>query len=216
MNSKPRIPRSMLLILLLTTPLACTYAAKPVVKEYTFDISDIDKIEINASVGSIHVIPASGKKISVVLEITQQNRHWFQSDIDLAEVELHSSTRGKRLALRQNDDDLNIDWTVELPAVEQTSIELGVGKIEGKLKDTKLHVNLGVGDVELSMPLETTGEINLNTGVGGAKLRGGEARQHKHSFVSQDVDGHGNGDHDVRVKVGVGQVELRLEAAAKL
>lgn len=210
-------PRKLIgLLLLVAAPLTFAYAAKTEVKEYSFDLSDIDKVDIHASVGSINIVRTTAKKASVVLEIRQQNHHWFQRDIDLSEVELDHQIRGNRLALRQNDEDLNIDWTIELPAVADTSIDLGVGKIEGKLGATKLNVHLGVGDVELTMPEESTGDVDLSTGVGDANLRGGTSSRHKHSFVSQDVDGHGSGDNPVRIKVGVGQVELRLDHAAKL
>ncbi len=215
MQTNTRSTLAVLLLLLSITPVAATYAAKVKVKEYTFDLADIDKVDIHASVGSINIIHTDTKKASVVLEIRQQNRHWYQSDIDLDAVELDSHTRGKGLVLRQDDNDLNIDWTIELPTVADTSIELGVGKIEGKLGDTRLYVNLGVGDVDLGMPLATTGDIDLASGVGQASLRGAESNSHKHSFVSQSVEGHGNGDNNVRIKVGVGNAGLRLEHTTK-
>jgi hypothetical protein len=202
------------LALLSAAPFSLSYAAKTAVKEYTFDLADIEKVNIHASVGSVHIIHTDTKKASVVLEIRQQNRHWFSRDIDLDGIELQSNTRNKRLSLRQDDDDLNIDWTLELPNVAETSIELGVGKIDGKLADTKVYVNLGVGDVELSMPAATTGEVNLNTGVGDATLHGGDSKHYsKHSFVSQEVEGSGSGNNNVNVKVGVGHIQLSLEHA---
>ena len=200
------------LALLSAAPFSFTYAAKTEVKEYTFDLADIEKVNIHASVGSIHIIHTDSKKVSVVLEIRQQNRHWFSRDIDLDGVELQSNTRGKRLSLRQDDEDLNIDWTLELPTVAETSIELGVGKIDGKLENTKVNINLGVGEVELSMPVATTGEVNLKTGVGDATLHGGDSKHNsKRSFVSQEVEGNGSGNNNVNLKVGVGHILLSLE-----
>lgn len=211
-----RLPtRALASLFALALPL-CTLPAlaeRTTIKEYKFDAGNLHEIDLRGAVGSINVIHTDTDKVSVVLEIKQHSHHWWKKDIDLDSVELHDRVRGDRLTLEQTDEDLNIDWTVEVPAMEKVSIKVGVGAIDAELGNTEVYANIGVGEVKLSMPEKYAGEIRLDTGVGDANLRGGErdnSRKHS-SFVSQKVSGHGKGDKDVTVKVGVGDIRVRLE-----
>ncbi len=185
------------------------------VKNYSFELDGIDRIEIHGSVGEINVIHTDVKQVTVVLEITQQDHHdgWFDNDeeLDLEAVELDSDVRGSRLILRQTDEHLNIDWTVELPTVAETSVELGVGEIDGEFGATSLRAELGVGDIDISMPADAIGDIDLSAGVGDTRLRGADEEDVDRSFVSQSTRGRGRGNLDVDIEVGVGDASLDLE-----
>lgn len=197
------------LLALLTCNLA--QAENKVIKEYQYDLSGIREVELRGSVGNITVVPGDKKQVSVVLEITQKEHHWYSRDINLDEVELHDQKRGDRLILRQTDDDLHIGWTVALPVIEEARIDLGVGEVDGEFRDTSVFAHIGVGQVQLRLPESTAGEINLKVGVGEARLRGGESKQEKRAFVSQTVKGKGLGEKDVQVDVGVGDITVRLD-----
>ncbi|HTR00391.1 MAG TPA: hypothetical protein VMH83_10390 [Candidatus Acidoferrum sp.] len=197
--------------LLLPLSITLAHTEPKAIKEYKFDLNGISDIAIHGGVGSINVIHTDAKQASVVLEITQKNHHWWKSDIDLDSVELHDRRSSGRLTLRQTDEDINIEWTVELPSIAQTSIELGVGSIDAEIADSDVHVNLGVGEVKLRMPEQSAGDIRLNTGVGDAKLLGGEITRHKREMISQKISGHGKGSKDIDVTVGVGDIRVTLE-----
>ena len=174
-----RLPVAPLVIGVLTLSLAAASSARErAIKNYSFDVSDIDSIELHGAVGELTVIHTDVKTATVVLEITENDDDdgWFSRDrdIDVNSIELESDVRGKRLVLRQTDKHLDIDWTVELPTVDETSIEWGVGAVDGEFDGTDLHVELGVGDIDLSLPASTVGNIDLSAGVGDARVRGAE------------------------------------------
>jgi hypothetical protein len=182
-----------------------------VVREYSFPLTDIEEIEIHASVGQIDIVPIEGNEIRLVLEIEPSEHGWFDRRRDVSDVELESDVRGKRLVLRQTEDDTNTEWTVQMPAVARTSIEMGVGEIDAEFGATELDIDMGVGDVDVSLPESSTGDIDLAAGVGDVTLRGAHDVDNERAFVSQDVHGRGEGDMDARIDVGVGDVRLELD-----
>jgi hypothetical protein len=212
----PYIPGFKLRALLSCIALAATaaYAANDedfVVREYTFALTDIEEIEFHASVGEFDIVPIEGNEIRLVLEIENEDHGWLDRDVDVSEVELESDIRGKRLRLEQTEEGTSTIWTVQMPAVARTSIEMGVGDIDAEFGATELDIDLGVGEVDVSLPENTTGDIDIAVGVGDVNLRGAEDVDHEHAFVSQDVNGRGAGALDARIDVGVGDVTLTLE-----
>jgi hypothetical protein len=187
-----------------------THARPTAVKEYSFPLTDIERIELHGAVGSMHFILGTSSQVKVVLEIEQKDNGWFDDDIDVDDVELNSRVRNRQLELEQTDDDLKIEWTIELPAVAETEIKLGVGEISGELGATQLTVDLGVGEVDLELSLATVGDIDLDTGVGDANLRGTDNKELTKHMVSQKIRGKGNGTHALEVEVGVGEIEVEL------
>lgn len=181
-----------------------------VIREHTFNTSDIKEIEIHASVGSIDILPTDDDEISLVLDIEGKDHGWFRQHKDVSDVELHSRVRGDRLILRQTEDDTRTEWTIRLPATARTVIHMGVGEISGEVGATNLDIDLGVGEVDIEYPLAAAGDINVNVGVGEAKLRGtSDVSIHK-AFVSQQLSGSGEGSQDIDIHIGVGDASLRL------
>ena len=199
-------------LLLLAAPLTSALAAERLVKNYRYELTDIDRIDIHGAVGTVTVVHTDTPKVSVMLEVRQQDKGWFHDEVDLARIELDSDVHDERLVLRQTDEDVTIDWTIELPTVAETRIEFGVGEIEGEFGDTELHVNLGVGDVDLTLPAGSVGRVALSVGVGDARLQGATRDYEERSFVSQEVTGNGDGENPLVVEVGVGDIRVALDA----
>lgn len=182
-----------------------------VVREYTIPLTDIDEIQIHAGAGSMNIVPIDANEIRLVLDIESSEHGWFNRGRDVSDVELDYAVRGKRLVLRQTEEGTNTEWSVQLPAVARTRIEMGVGNIQAEFGETELDLELGVGEVDLTLPESSTGDIDIEVGVGEARLRGADAVDHDRAFVSQDVRGRGKGTLDARIELGVGEVKLRLE-----
>jgi hypothetical protein len=181
-----------------------------VFREYQFGTDGISEIEFNGGVGEMHFEPSPDGQVHLELAIEAQDAGWFQRHKDLENVELESRVRGERLILTQDEEDTKTTWRVQLPVVARTNVDMGVGEVEGVFGATELHVDLGVGDVDVELPLASTGEVDLSVGVGDAKLRGGRATNMHRTFVSQDVSGAGDGDKELRVKTGVGNIDVSL------
>lgn len=182
-----------------------------VLREYTLPLTDIDEIEIHAGAGTLEILPLDANEVRILLEIESEEHGWMKRRRDVSDVELESDVRGRRLVLRQTEKGTNTEWTVRMPAVARTTIEMGVGEIDAQLGATELELHLGVGDVNVMLPADSTGEIDIEVGVGDARVRGAHDVDHHQAFVSQDVRARGDGELDARIELGVGDVTLELE-----
>lgn len=189
-----------------------TYADDKVVKEYTFDLANISEVEFQGSVGSMEFVQSTGTELKIVLVIEGNDDGWFHGNKDVDDVELESRVRNDRLVLEMEEDDTNTEWTVQLPVVAVTHINMGVGEIEGVFGATELAVELGVGEVDVELPAASAGTIEISVGVGDASLRGATKEEHEGAFISQDIHGTGDGDGDkeINVEVGVGEASVTL------
>lgn len=206
MNQRHSIVALLLLTTGLSLPLAL--AADRVVREYSVDLTGIDEIEFHAGVGSMRILPGTGTEVKLVLEIEAGKQGWFRRTPDVARVELQQWVTGSRLLLEQSEKNTSTTWTIELPPVARTAIQMGVGEIRAELGATALDVELGVGSVDLTLPRASLGDVELSAGVGEATLRGLANRHSERSFVSQEVRGRGEGALDARVQVGVGDIDV--------
>lgn len=197
-----------LFLLALALPMHPAVADDLVEREYAFDLADIDEVEFRGNVGSIRILPATGTQLQLELEIEAQERGWFRRQVDVSELELETRSIGSRLVLEQSEEHTKTTWTIRLPVVARTRIDLGVGEIDAELGATELDVDLGVGAVEVSLPAASMRAVSLSVGVGEARLRGLESRSDKRNMVSQDVRAEGYGNADVRIEVGVGEIDL--------
>lgn len=192
---------------------SAAHAADSVIKNYSFPLDDIDEISIHGSVGSMRFIETDKQEVTVVLEISPQDKDWFDDDVDLDAVELVSRVRNGRLTLEQTEEDTTTEWTIEMPALATTRVEMGVGEIEGEFGATELSIDLGVGEVDIEIPESAVGDIELSTGVGEANLAGATREHADRAFVSHDVSGEGEGSMDLEVSVGVGEIDVDLVGA---
>jgi hypothetical protein len=90
---------------------------------------------------------------------------------------------------------------------------MGVGELEVAGVDDDLSIDLGVGEVDVSVPEARFRSVDLDAGIGEASLRLPEGRyQGRRSFlIGSELDWHeGRGQAALVVDLGVGEVEVRL------
>ena len=206
-NSRLSIMAALMLGILTAAP---AHADDYVVREYSFDLGEVEKLELRGSVGSMRIRPVDGTELQVVLEIEGNSEGWFRRHRDVDDVELEVRKRGDRLILEQTEEDTNTTWTIYLPAVTETEIDLGVGEIDAEVGATGISIDLGVGDIDVEAPEATAGRIDLSAGVGDASLHGGRVLDVDRAFVSLDLRGQGSGNLYIDIHVGVGDIDLRL------
>jgi hypothetical protein len=180
------------------------------VRRYTFDLSAVQELELRGSVGSMRIVPATGKELELVLEIEGNREGFFRRSKDVSGIELNVRDRGDRLVLEQTAEDTETDWTIYLPVVERTIIKFGVGKVDAEIGATDFSLDLGVGDADIEALESAAAYVDLSVGVGDARMRGGRIVDADRAFISQKIRGRGEGEHDINIDVGVGDLELVL------
>jgi hypothetical protein len=155
-------------------------AADRVLRVHTFELDDFDEIEINNSVGSIDLRLVEGNEIRVEVDIEAQDRY-FGREVDVDDIEVGVRMRGDKLILTIDEDKIKAHWYIEMPAVANIEIDMGVGEIDVEIEASNLEVNLGVGEVDNSR-----------------------------TVVASASEGYGDGKFSIDVDVGVGDVTVEL------
>lgn len=107
-----------------------TFAADDrVTRTQRIEVGDVEEIEIEGGVGSMDIELATGTEMLIELEITAE-RGWFGRRPAIEDIDLEITKRNDRLIVEVNEDDLDdieLNWRIQLPEVDRTSINLGVG-----------------------------------------------------------------------------------------
>ena len=181
-----------------------------VTRRHTFDLDDIDTVVFSNSVGRFEIVPSDSKEMRITVEIEANEHGFFRRGVDVDDMDIKVKERGDTLYLEFDEKHVSAEWLVEMPAVERTSVEMGVGEVRLEIGATELDVDLGVGDINVYAPENAVGRINLDVGVGDAKVRGGEVIRKESAFISQSIRAEGKGSNRMSVDVGVGDISVRL------
>lgn len=185
-------------------------AASAAVKEYSIDPDGVEAVVIRAAVGTVQLREGQGDAITVRLDIEGSRTGLLRRRADVSEMELDIDRRGSRLQLSFEEADAKADWIVELPRMGAVDVQLGVGEIRGELAGGDLDVRLGVGEVDLQLSKSAIGRIAATSGVGSARISGGDDSVESRKIVTESARSRGAGEHRVDIKVGVGEVNVQL------
>ena len=107
---------------------------------------------------------------------------------------------------------LHVVAHVRVPRELGLTADLGVGELEVSGIQGDLSADLGVGEVSVTLPRESIGSVNLDTGVGEANLIVDGRRYQSSGVVAKEVRWtKGTGRSEVTVDCGVGEIDVRLE-----
>lgn len=199
-----------MLILLILANTGALQAKEQVEVESRFDIDDVSTIVLNVEVGEVVLDTHQSSEVIVEVLVKESDSHWFSS-ADLDDIQLNKEISQQRLFLEIDKEDTNQEWKITVPESVNLKVELGVGKIYLSDLNKDIDVELGVGDTEIVLSDNDYARIELDTGVGDAKLKGFSDYHAKRSLVSKSVEWKGNGQHDIRVDVGVGDVRVSVD-----
>ena len=185
-------------------------ADEQVTRRHTFELDDIDTVVFSNSIGRFEIVPSDSKEMRITVDIEAKEHGFFRRSVDVDDMDIKVRERGDTLYLSFDEDHVSAEWLVEMPVVARTSVEMGVGEVRLEIGATELDVELGVGDIDVYAPENAIGRINLDVGVGDAKVRGGEVIRKESAFISQSIRAEGKGSNRMNVDVGVGDISVRL------
>ena len=186
------------------------HADSEVVRQHDIDASGVRSVDVNAAVGSIRIRQGSGDVIRVRLEIKGSRSGILRRRADVSDMDLEVTRSGSELKLEFQQDNAAADWEIELPRSLDLALRLGVGELDADLAGGNLDIKVGVGEVELRLPKTAAAQFSATTGVGEARIRGGDNAEQTRTFVSGRASSEGSGSAQVAVKVGVGEIDIRL------
>lgn len=159
-------------------------------------------VHVRLSVGDLHIKGGDSSRIRLEYTVkSHRESHVKDARVDFnlrgndATVEFHAPTGGNT----QFDVELEVPANTHLD-VHQKVGDLTIDSIEGH-KD----LNLGVGDIRISMEHSGYRLVNASTGIGDVNSEGyGEAR----GWLGKTLKYHGDGKYELRAHLGVGDIKL--------
>ncbi|MCB1664832.1 MAG: hypothetical protein KDI28_03590 [Pseudomonadales bacterium] len=207
------IARTLFGISVLACGINAMAAEDEAIRHYTYSLDGIQEVVIDGSVGTMEIRHSDSDELKVELELEGTRHMWVLSKRDVSDIELVDKVRGDRLSLSLKDHDVDhvkVHWRVELPSVERTRVNMGVGAINGEFGDTELTLDLGVGEGDIRVMRSVAGRVETSAGVGSAELRGASDVVSRRAMVSENTLGYGEGTRKMELSVGVGEMKVHL------
>ncbi|WP_337840128.1 hypothetical protein [Rheinheimera sp.] len=186
-------------------------AADTVQLQQQLDSKNLQHFELDVAVGEVDIRVVEGTEISLDVELEPDN-NWLGFGADLSAAKIDVRQQGDTVKIRielDDDDDVEQNWTVRLPAHLSLALDLGVGSVEVEGLRQNGKVDVGVGDVDFALDTRLYQQIELDAGVGDTAIRGGAGRyQTERAMVTSNSKLTGSGTLRLNANVGVGDIKV--------
>lgn len=181
-------------------------------------VSTAEKVHLDFPVGEVEVEGWAESRVDLDVQI-KCNRPTPRCQEAAKALRLVYDNSGERLKVEiknwpkvSGGRGMNVVAHVRVPRDLALTADLGVGELEISGVHGNLSADLGVGEVSVTLPRESIGSVNLDTGVGEANLVVDGRRYQSSGLVAKEVRWtKGTGRAGVTVDCGVGEINVRLE-----
>jgi hypothetical protein len=181
-------------------------------------VANAQKIHLDFPVGELNVDPGDGGQVGLDVKVMCKEKTGRCADAahDLKLV-FDNSGDVFRLQLKRfpkfgGSKNLHVVARITVPRELAVHAELGVGEmnIQGLAGD--LDVDLGVGEVHVTLPKEAFGSASLDTGIGDASLIAAGRHYESSGLMTRTIAwDKGTGHSKVKVDCGVGEIKMILK-----
>lgn len=194
-----------------------TKAEEPVrTLNQTITAEGIDSIALEFPVGQLTV--EGWDQPRVEMEVRLECRPRKKSCLHAAEaVQIISATEDRALHVelqgwpKHRTRKMQANALVRVPRNLPLAAELGVGNVRVTGVTSDLSVDLGVGDVNLTLSESSISSVNVDVGLGDAFLSAHDKRYVGSGLVGKKLNWEGSGQAELKVDCGVGDVNVDLQ-----
>lgn len=182
-----------------------------------FDAANLDHLELEFPVGQLVVDAWDRPQVQIEVRLQCGKKEGCREAAKA--VQLVSQPGGKELELelkgwpKNNSKGLEAHVQIHAPRQLAVDAELGVGKLRINGMASHVDAEVGVGDIDLSLPEAAVATVSLEAGVGGTSLKTKEKSYSGSNLVGKELRwraGAGAGKADVHAESGVGDVRVAL------
>ncbi len=178
--------------------------------ERSIDAGDLTHVDFEVSVAEMDIEIYNGDQIELDISLEADRGWWFFGRKDIDDVDVFVDIRGDSVEIILDEDNVEQDWRVRIPAHLAVSMEIGVGDVDIEGLDNDLLMEMGVGAIQVTVADIDFDTIHVQTGVGDSSLRGfGRGIDNERNFVGADSYYRGEGEHQISIELGVGDAEVR-------
>jgi hypothetical protein len=182
-----------------------------------FPAADAARIELEFPVGEVLVSAHDGRDLLVDVTL-ECERAKSRACLDAArQVRLAgtASERKVRVELeewpRMGSRGLSASARVQMPRALPLSCDLGVGSLHISGLQGDLDLDVGVGEVNVTMLESAVRVVDLDVGVGDADLTTPHGRQEGRGWIAKELHWKkGPGDATIQIDCGVGEIRVAL------
>lgn len=173
-------------------------------------------IRLDFPVGDVDVVAADLPEVAVKVQIRCDHPTGRCADA-ATKVDLDVSGQDHlRIGLsgwpRSGLHGMKVRARLRVPRDTPLAATLGVGRITVAGVGGGLAANVGVGDIDATLPEIGIGDVHATSGIGRASLRTRRGEQKSRWFLGSSVSWHdGTGKADVRIDCGVGHARVVLQ-----
>jgi hypothetical protein len=175
-----------------------------------FDAAELERLELEISVAELDIEIVDGDVIELEVQLEAERRFFGLRSGSVDDVELVTHRSNSTLFLGIEDKNAEQHWVMHIPRNLALAISVGVGEVDIDKLENDLTLEVGVGAVRVDVIESAFADIQLQTGIGDAVIRGLKYRaDNERSFISADAYYEGQGEHHISIDLGVGDALVR-------
>lgn len=185
---------------------------------HTYAVSKSHHVRLEFPVGELRVIPSDESSVRFELRVRCNGRSTERCEEFANRLVLDSDDRNGELRLKLHkyrkwgNHVPTVMGELHVPRALALEIEMGVGELDVDGIEGDLEVNLGVGEAKVRSIKARARSVSVQAGVGEASIEGKGVRTSGSGFIGSSRSWMGGtGSSSVRLHVGVGEARVRLD-----
>ena len=186
--------------------------------EETLDVTGRRSVGFDGTVGEVKVVGVDGDSARATVHLRCE-REGDDTCREAAEkVDLRVRLRGDRVQFdiedwpKLHNKRISFEARLEVPRHLALEIDMGVGEIDVRGMEDDVEIDVGVGEITVEAREAVVGHVELDTGVGEARVHVGDRTIDGSGFVGSHLTWkNGPGDARIEVDSGVGEIDVTLK-----
>ena len=184
----------------------------------TLPVEEAEWVFINLPIGELEVIGTDDDDIDIHITLQCEDRRSKKCRNAAKDIELKIRRRfdGIEIELERwpkfRSKGMSVDGRFHIPRQLGVEIEMGVGEVDVSGLADDVEIDVGVGDVRVEMEESDVRSVNVDAGVGEAKLRVRGRTIEGSGFIGHGLDWReGPGRAHIEIDCGVGSIKVYLD-----
>lgn len=180
-------------------------------------VGDADEIALDFPVGEVTVEAWDNPQVNLEVKIAC-NKKTSRCEEAAKALRLVYNTSGNRLRVEVKNwpkmagKSLHVIAKVNVPRDLPLWTDLGVGELTVQGTEGDLTLDVGVGEVNVTLPKDAIRSVDLDTGIGEANLSAAGRHYESAGLMARQLTWHeGKGNAHVKVDCGVGEIGVSLK-----
>jgi hypothetical protein len=180
-------------------------------------VGDADEIALDFPVGEVTVEAWDNPQVNLEVKIAC-NKRTSRCEEAAKALRLVYNTSGDRLRVEVKNwpkmagKSLHVIAKINVPRDLPLWTDLGVGELTVQGTEGDLTLDLGVGEVNVTLPKDAIRSVDLDTGIGEANLTAAGRHYESAGLMARQITwNEGKGNARVKVDCGVGEIGVSLK-----